>query len=155
MNDASRDRIVARPPLSRVRALAAGLFLAAFAVILLLGVRDAARRTASLDERRDQALAGQSDPVEIAGAVSAAFRRVRSTIGRDDRFALVFGPEFERDQQGFYRLVALSSLYPAIATADPGDADAVMVFGAPSPSIRARFDEIGVVEGVWLGRRRA
>jgi len=72
-----------------------------------------------------------------------------------DRFALVFGPDVDRDHVGTYRLVALSTLYPAVATSDLAAADAVMVFGEDPPQpILADFDRVDVVDGVWLGRRR-
>jgi hypothetical protein len=118
-----------------------------------VGVVDAARRLGSLDHRRDEAIAARGDTAGQAGNVAGALRRFRSDVGAGDRFALVFGPDLDRNQRGFYRLVALSYLYPAVAVPDPEEADAIMVFGTPTPSMRGTFGEIAVVDGVWLGRR--
>ena len=139
--------------LSSVRAAAIAGLLAAMLLALGVGVWQAVREIADLGDRRDQALESDWDLASVTGATADAFRRLRPTLGAGDRFALVFAPEVDRDQRGLYRLVSLSYLYPAVATSDPDDADAVMVFGAPSLGVRREFDEIGVVAGVWLGRR--
>ena len=127
----------------------------AFVVVLLLGVWDSGRRLGALNHRRDEALASRADPADVAGDAAEAFRRFRVTLRPGERFTLAFGPDVGRDQVGFYRLVALSYLYPAVATSDLASADAVMVFGAPSPPISDAFAEVDVVDGVWLGRRRS
>jgi hypothetical protein len=139
---------------STVRSLAVVTAVLAFIVVLLIGVVDAGRRVGDLGHRRDEALARESEPVDVAGDVADAFRRFRPTLHPGDRFTLVFDQTVDRDRMGTYRLVALSYLYPAVATPDGSDADAVMVFGETPPSILARYEEIGVVDGVWLGRRR-
>ena len=143
-----------RPPTAQTAV--ALLLLAAFFLVVLLGALGAARRIGDLRDRRDLVLATRSDPAAVAGEAAGAFRRFRSGIHPGERFALVFAPAVGRDQRGFYRLVALSYLYPAIAVSDLASADAVMVFGAqePSPAVRTAFDETDVVDGVWLGRRR-
>jgi hypothetical protein len=80
---------------------------------------------------------------------------LRATLRDGERFALVFGPDVSRDERGFLQLVSLSVLYPAVAVTDPAKADTVMVFGEnPPPSVADAFESIGVVDGVWLGRRR-
>jgi hypothetical protein len=140
---------------SIVRRVAVVAAVTAFVVVLLIGVAQAGRRVGDLGHRRDEALASRSEPVDVAGDVADAFRRFRATLHLGDRFALVFGDTVDSDRMGTYRLVALSYLYPAVATSDRADADAVMVFGEPSPSILADYEEIDVVDGVWLGRRRA
>lgn len=139
---------------STVRRVAVVTAAAAFLVVLLIGVWDAGRRIGDLGHSRDEALARHFEPVEVAGDVAGAFRRLRATLHAGDRFALVFGDTVDRDRMGTYRLVALSYLYPAVATSDPSDADAVMVFGDPPSSILGDYDEVDVVDGVWLGRRR-
>jgi hypothetical protein len=155
MHAAPRDLVLSDRVSSRNRTYAAIALLVAFLVVLLLGVRDAGRLIDTLDHRRDEVLASRSDPADIAGHFAGAFRRFRATIRDGERFALVFAPDVGRDQKGFYRLVSLSYLYPAIAVDDPSTADAVMVFGEPPPMVRSSFEETAVVDGVWLGRRRA
>ena len=93
------------------------------------------------------------DPVVAAGPATEAFRRFRSTLDGESRFALVFGQGVDRNERGTYRLVGGYYLYPAIAVAQPIDADAVMVFGSPRADVRRSFEEVAVVDGVWLGRR--
>jgi hypothetical protein len=123
--------------------------LLAFVVVVLLLVLGAGRQIGHLGHRRDEALASRSDPVDVGGDAAGAFRRFRTTLRDRERFALVFDPGVGRDAKG------LSVLYPAIAVEDPADADAVMVFGgSPPPWVADAFESIGVVDGVWLGRRR-
>ena len=124
-----------------------------FLLTVLLGLRDAGRSIGELDRRRDAARQSQSDLANVAGGEADAFRRARSSLRAGDRFTLVLPSALGRDLAGHYRLVALAYLYPAIAAADVARADVVMVFGHPSASITDAFDEIGVVSGVWLGRR--
>jgi hypothetical protein len=137
------------------RRLAVAAFAAAFAIVLAVGATQSSRRLGHLDHRRDEALAMHTEPVDVASDVAGAFRRFRSSLRAGDRFALVFGDDVDADRRGTYRLVALSYLYPAVATEDPSGADAVMVFGDPSASVASAFEGTGVVDGVWLGRRRA
>ena len=61
-----------------------------------------------------------------------AFRRLRVTLDAGERFALVFPQDTDRDQRGFYDLVSLSYLYPALASSDPAGA------GPPSWSSACR-----------------
>jgi hypothetical protein len=137
----------------RVAVLAA---VTAFLVVLLMGVADLGRRVNDLAHRRGEAFAGRYEPlVDVGGEVADAFHRFRATLDPGDRFTLVFGEDVDGDRVGTYRLLALSYLYPAVATSNASQADAVMVFGEPPPSILADFEEIDVVDGVWLGRRRA
>jgi hypothetical protein len=117
------------------------------------GVVEATRQIRSLESRRSAALAVRSDGADVAGNAGSAFRRFRSTLRRGERFALLFSPDTSVDDRGTYRLVALSYLYPAVAVEGAGAARAVMVFGEPSPAVRASFEETGVVDGIWLGRR--
>ena len=65
----------------------------------------------------------------------------------------MFGEDVDRNEQGFLRLFGGYYLYPAIAVPDARDADAVMVFGAPSDALRRSFEQVDAIEGVWLGRR--
>jgi hypothetical protein len=145
-----RQDLRGRHMLQRVGVVTA---VVAFAVLLLMSVADAGRRVGELGDLRDEALAGRSEPVNVAGDVADAFRRFRTTLHGGDRFTLVFARAFDPDQMGTYRLVALSYLYPAVATSDRSDADAVMAFGDVPPSLLSGFEEIDVVDGVWLGRR--
>jgi hypothetical protein len=149
--DTVRPDLRGRQTLRRVGVVAAVL---AFVVVLLMSVADAWSRVGDLANRRDEALAGHSEPVDVAGDAADAFRRFRATLHEGDRFTLVFGPDVAPDRMGTYRLVALSYLYPAVATADRADADAVMAFGDVPPSLLSGLEEIDVVDGVWLGRRR-
>jgi hypothetical protein len=142
----------ARPRDSIRRGGALGL-LAAFVVALAFAAVDAGRLIGDLGDRRETARASRLDTPGRSGDVAEAFRQLRSDLRDGERFALVFSADVDRDQAGFYRLVALSSLYPAIAVDDPADADVVMVFGPPSGDIRAAFEETGSIAGVWLGRR--
>ena len=144
---------VAAGPVSRARAPLTYALVGGLLVVLVLGVRDAVRRLDDVDQRRDQALETTFDVADVTGPAAEAFRTFRSTLAVGDRFALVFAPDVDRDRRGFYRLVSLSYLYPAIATSHPSDADAVMVFGRPSASVRRLFDEVAVVGDVWLGHR--
>jgi hypothetical protein len=146
-----RHDLGARHTLRRVAVVTA---VVAFAVLLLMSVADAGRRVGDLGNLRDEALAGRSEPVDVAGDVADAFRRFRATLHAGDRFTLVFGRAFDPDRMGTYRLVALSYLYPAVATSDRSDADAVMAFGDVPPSLLSEFEQIDVVDGVWLGRRQ-
>lgn len=134
--------------------IVATALLAAFLAVVLVGVWQTGQRLGHLDHRRDEALAARSDPADVAGDAAEAFRRFRATLQPGERFTLAFGPDVGRDQAGFYRLVALSYLYPAVATSDLAAADAVMVFGPPSAAVSDAFEEVGNVNGVWLGRRR-
>jgi hypothetical protein len=127
--------------------------IAGLIVVLALGVRDAVRRLDDVDRRRDQALESTFDVADATGSAAEAFRTFRSTLAVGDRFALVFASDVDRDRRGLYRLVSLSYLYPAIATSHPSGADAVMVFGPPSASVRRSFSEVAVVGDVWLGHR--
>jgi hypothetical protein len=139
---------------STVRRIAVVAAATAFVVVLLIGVAEAVGRVGDLGHRRDEALANRWEPVEVAGEAAGAFRRFRAALRAGDRFTLVFGDTVDRDRMGTYRLVALSYLYPAVATSDLSDADGVMVFGEPTPSVLEDYREIDVVDGVWLGRRR-
>ena len=107
-----------------------------------------------LDTGRNEALAARPEPGGQVGEVGEAFRRFRAVLDDGTRFALVYGPDLDRDQRGFYRLFAGFFLYPAIAVPDADEADAVMVFGEPPDELRGTFEELAVVEGVWLGTRR-
>ena len=131
------------------------LTVVAFVALVAVGALDAAREIRRLEDRRHEALATRSDPADTAGAAAGAFRRFRSELGAGRRFAVVYGPDLDRDTRGFYRLFSGYYLYPAIAVSTPADADAVMVFGAPGPAISRAFASIATVDGVWLGRRRA
>jgi hypothetical protein len=138
---------------SSPRALAALVVIAAFVGLVAWLVLDAGRTIDQLGSRRADGLASRSDGADAAGSVPNAFRSFRATLRPGERFALVFAPGTSIDFQGTYRLVSLSYLYPAIAVGEPEKAQAVMVFGEPSPAIRSAFAETGVVEGVWLGHR--
>jgi hypothetical protein len=155
METARRDLVAIVRASSPVRTILVAALLVAFVVVLLVGVWHSGGRLGALNHRRDEALASRADPADVAGDAAEAFRRFRATLRPGERFTLAFGPDVGRDQVGFYRLVALSYLYPAVATSDLAKADAVMVFGAPSPSISDAFAEVDVVDGVWLGRRRS
>jgi hypothetical protein len=137
-----------------LRRLAVVTAVVAFVVLLLMSVADAGRRVGDLGKLRDEALAGHSEPVGVAGDAADALRRFRATLHEGDRFTLVFGRAFDRDQMGTYRLVALSYLYPAVATSNRSEADAVMAFGDVPPPLLSGFEQIDVVDGVWLGRRQ-
>lgn len=142
------------PPSLRA-VVATRLLVVGFLATVLLGLWDAGRRFGELDRRGDQARSSLSDPADTAGGVADAFRRARSSLRAGEQFALVLPEALGRGNAGHYRLVALSYLYPAIAVPDgaQAEADLVMVFGDPPQSIRTTFDEIGVVSGVWIGRR--
>jgi hypothetical protein len=128
--------------------------MAAFLIVVLAGAVQAGRRIDDLGHRRDEAMASHSDPADVAGDVAGAFRRFRSALRPGEHFALVFASNVGRDQKGFLQLVSLAVLYPAIAVSDPARADAVMVFGGEPPlPVREAFEPIGVVDGVWVGRR--
>ena len=129
------------------------LLVVGFLATVLLGLWNAGQRIGELDRRADEARYARSDPADVAGGAADAFRRARSNLHPGDRFTLVLPGAIGRDLAGHYRLVALSYLYPAIAVPDVAQADLVMVFGDPSAPIISAFDEIGVVSGVWLGRR--
>jgi hypothetical protein len=155
MQTAPRSLAASLRSSSPTQTVAALALLGGFLVVVLLLAFGAWREIGHLGHRRDEALASRSDPVSVAGGAAGAFRRLRATLGEGERFALVFGPDVDRDQKGFYRLVSLAVLYPAIAVSDPARADAVMVFGEnPPPRVSGAFEPIGVVDGVWLGRRR-
>jgi hypothetical protein len=129
--------------------------LTAFVSVIVLGALASALRIADVERRRVEARADRTDSVSAAGSKAPALRRLQATLGDGDRFAFVFGPEVDRDQRGLHHLVALSVLYPAIAVADPEQADAVALVGiAPTAAITTRFAEVEVVDGVWIGRRR-
>ena len=154
METAPRDLGAPARSSSPVRSGATMLLVGALVVLLVLGVWESGSRIVDLDRQRDEELATRFDLADVGGPTADAFRRLRPLLAEGDRFALVFGPDVTRDQRGTYQLVSLSYFYPAIATSDPAQADAVMVFGEPEPSVRDSFDEIGVVAGVWLGHRR-
>jgi hypothetical protein len=154
MESAPGNRVAPARPLALGRSVVALVLLGAFLVVVALGALRAVERIGDLRDRREQVLASRPDPSAIAGDVAESFRRFRSTLRPGERFALVFAPDVGRDQRGFYRLVALSYLYPALAAPDTASADAVMVFGQPSAALRSAFEEAGAVDGVWLGRRR-
>jgi hypothetical protein len=137
-------------------AVVIALLSGAFLVIVLLGVKDATRRVGWLDHRRAEALAAaRTDPALGAGYAAGAFRSFRSALDDGSRFTLVYDASFDRNERGFYRLFSGYYLYPAVAVSDPAAADAVMVFGAPPRRVLDRFDQLAVVDGVWLGRRRS
>lgn len=138
---------------SSLRARATIACLAGLVVTLVVGVGQAVHEIRDLDSRRDQALESEWDVASVTGTTAGAFRRLWASLDPGERFALVFPDDADRDQRGFYNLVSLSYLYPALASSDPADADAVMVFGLPPAGVRRAFDEIAVVDGVWLGRR--
>jgi len=138
---------------SSLRARATIACLAGLVVTLVAGVGQALHEIRDLDSRRDQAHESKWDVASVTGTNAEAFRRLRATLDAGERFALVFPDDADRDQRGFYNLVSLSYLYPALASSDPANADAVMVFGPPPTDVRRAFDEIAVVDGVWLGRR--
>lgn len=119
------------------------------------GGLEAVRYAEALDDRRASALVSRTDPVETAGETASAYRRFRAEVDGDTRFALVYGPAIDRNGRGFHRLFAGYYLYPAIAVDDPGEADAIMVFGTPGALLLDVFERIDVVDGVWLGRRKA
>jgi hypothetical protein len=154
MSAATRQLGPATDEQSRRAVIATRILVAAFLVTVLLGLVDAGRRIGELDRRGDEARRSRSDPADAAGGAAEAFRRARSHLHPGDRYTLVL-PKLTRDLAGHYRLVALSYLYPAIAVPNAGQADVVMVFGDPSAPILTAFEEIEVVSGVWLGRRRA
>jgi len=129
--------------------------LAAFLAIVAFGGLEAVRYAEALDDRRATALVYRTDPVETAGETATAYRRFRSEVDASTRFALVYGPGIDRHGRGFHRLFAGYYLYPAIAVGDPDEADAIMVFGPPGAAVLDAFERIDVVDGVWLGRRRA
>ena len=153
MQTASRDLGAPGRSSRSIRARATVVVVGGLGALLLLGVVESAYRIIDLDRRRDEALVSEFELPDVAGDAGDALRRLRPTLAKGDRFALVFGPGVTSDDQGTYRLVSQSYLYPAIATSEPERADAVIVFGAPGPSIRESFGEIDVVNGVWLGRR--
>ncbi len=134
------------------RTAATLLVTLAFVAVVTVYALGAGRRIADLGARRDEARQSRSDTAGIAGDTADAFRRFRAMLHPGDRFALLFGAGI--DDPGFYRLISLSYLYPAIAVTDARDAQAVMVFGRPSRSLRAAFAEVATVDGVWLARRR-
>ena len=135
------------------RALAALAVVGVFVAVVARQAWDAGREIDALGPQRRDALASRSDGADSAGSAPQAFRSFRATLRPGERFALVFAPGTSTNDQGTYRLVSLSYLYPAIAVTDPEKAQAVMVFGEPSAAIRADFDETGDVDGVWLGHR--
>jgi hypothetical protein len=135
------------------RALAALVVIAAFVGLVAWHAWDAGRQIDELGAARTEALGSRSDGADSAGSAPEAFRSFRATLRPGERFALVFAPDTSIDDQGTYRLVSLSYLYPGVAVTDPEKAEAVMVFGEPSPAIRAEFHETAVVDGVWLGHR--
>ena len=138
---------------SSVRARAGVACLAGLVVTLIVGVGQALHEIRDLESHRDQTVESEWDVASAAGTNAKAFRRLRATLDAGERFALVFSEDTDRDQRGLYNLVSLAYLYPALARSNPADADAVMVFGMPSTDVRRAFDEIGVIDGVWLGRR--
>ena len=110
----------------------------AFAIVVVVAVVGTARRVATLDERRAEALADARDPVFAAGPATAAFRRFRSTLGPGSRFALVYGPGVDRNGRSTYRLVAATTSIRRSRSPRPTVADAVMVFGSPPPPCARR-----------------
>lgn len=123
-------------------------------VVLALAALDTVRRLDDLETRRDAAQAEAWDPTSTVGPAAGAFRLAREVLAAGTRFALVFGPGVDRNERGLYRLFSTSYLYPAVAVAEPGRADVVLVVGAPPAGIRGSFEAIGEEGGVWLGRRR-
>jgi hypothetical protein len=134
------------------RTVVTALF-SAFAIVAAVGVVRTVLLLDDLADRRNKALYEQADSSGVRESKADAFRRIKLELSGSERFALVYGDDVDPDQRGFYQLYAGSYLYPAVAVFDPAAADAVMVFGAPPPSILEAFDEIGVTNGVWLGRR--
>jgi hypothetical protein len=135
-------------------AIVVALLSVAFLVVVGLGVNDAARRASQLGAKRAEAVATRSDPASTAGGAAAAFRSFGSVLEPGARFALVYDEDYDRNERGFYNLFARYYLYPALAVSDPARADAVMVFGDPLPQVLERFDQLAVVDGFWLGRRK-
>ena len=133
--------------------LAALVAMAVFVGLVAWGGVEAGRALGELGDRRAEALATRGDGAAVVGNAGSAFRSFRATLDPGERFTLVFAPGTSVDDRGAYRLLALSYLYPAIAVENARDAQAVMVFGAPSDRIRSSFAETGTVDGVWLGRR--
>jgi hypothetical protein len=154
METAPRDLGATARSTSPVRSGATMVLVIGLALVLVLGVLESGRRIVDLDRQRDEELVTSFDLADVGGGTAEAFRRVRPALAEGDRFALVFGPDVTTDQRNTYRLVSLAYFYPAIATSDPARADAVLVFGEPTPPVRESFDEIDVVAGVWLGERR-
>jgi hypothetical protein len=138
-------------PLSRVSARSAVVLLG---LLVVFALGHALIRTIDLDRRRDETLTSKFDLADVGGAAAPAFRRLRRTLGDGDRFALVIATRVGHDDDVRYRLASLSYLYPAVAADELANADAVVVVGEPSRSVRDEFEELGTVHGVWLGRRR-
>lgn len=139
---------------SRLWRSALGVLVVAFLAIVAYGAVTSVREAKRLDDRRAYAEATRLDSVLTAGESAEAFRGFRQSLGASSRFALVFGPAVDRDQQGFFRLFAGYYLYPAIAVDDFQEADAVMVFGRPPKPVLDSFERLGERDGIWLGRRR-
>ena len=152
MQTASRD-LRGTGGASRIERVALTAVVVAFAVIVAVGALAAVRQARRLDDRRASVLSEHSDPAQAAGDQAEAFRTFRRSLDDGARFSLVYGPEVDRNQRGFYRLFAGYYLYPAVAVTRLELADAVMVFGPPPPAVRRSFDPIGELDGVWLGRR--
>lgn len=140
---------------SRIERAALTALVVSLVAIVAVGAVGAARQALRLDDRRDAVLAEQSDPAQAAGDKAEAFRTFRRSLADGTRFALVYGPDVDRNQRGFYRLFAGYYLYPAVAVSRPELAGAVMVFGPVPAAVQRGFEPIGELDGVWLGRRRA
>ena len=126
-----------------------------FLAVLLLGVWDSGRRLGALNHRRDEALASRADPADVAGDAAEAFRRFRVTLRRASasRSPSARTSAATRWASTGWSPSPIST--PPSRRSDLASADAVMVFGAPSPPISDAFAEVDVVDGVWLGRRRS
>ena len=83
---------------------------------------------------------------------SARNERDRAAVRGDghDGVAGEFGPWWRGHRESRH----LQGRAPGPHQQEARDAQAVMVFGEPSRGLRAAFDEVENVDGVWLGRRR-
>jgi hypothetical protein len=135
-------------------AVVASLLVAAFLVVVALGVRDATQVARQLGDRRAEAIATRSDQSGLAGRAAGSFRALRGHLEPGSRFALVYDEDYDRNERGYYRLVAGYYLYPALMVSDPARADAVITFGAPPAHVLQRFDQLAVIDGFWVGTRK-
>jgi hypothetical protein len=72
-----------------------------------------------------------ADPVALVqGYDDGTWRKIRATVGRGDRFAVVA----EGDGQYDVRNYAMYTLLPAIHVLDPGQANVVIYYDVPAPS---------------------
>jgi hypothetical protein len=132
----------------------AGLLVVAFALVVAVSALGALARIGKLEDRRHDAPAAPPANAAHAGDVGSTLLRLSAGLQGRDRYALVFSPALDADTVGFDRLLALATLYPAIAVDDLRRADAVVVFGEPGSGVRSTFTEAASADGVWLGRRR-